>query len=32
MRKTKLVCTLGPASADEKVMEAMLAPMNRTGK
>ena len=24
MRKTKIVCTLGPASADEKVMEAML--------
>ena len=24
MRKTKIVCTLGPASTDEKVMEAML--------
>ena len=24
MRKTKIVCTLGPVSADEKVMEAML--------
>ncbi len=24
MRKTKIVCTLGPASADEKVMEKML--------
>ena len=24
MRKTKIVCTLGPASSDEKTMEAML--------
>ena len=24
MRKTKIVCTLGPSSSDEKTMEAML--------
>ena len=24
MRKTKIVCTLGPSSADEKTMERML--------
>ena len=24
MKKTKIICTLGPASRDEKVLEAML--------